>query len=219
MAETEIDPKSFVIKRRRKKYRFALFANSPLCFELTDWHKRDCDILEVGAGNGLFGVELATIHPEQTVIALDVKADRLQHGARVAQERGLKNIWFVRARADQLEDVVFPHSLNAVWLTFPDPFPKDRAAKHRMSHERFLTLYDKSLRPGGAFYLKHDNPGFFEWSKEQLHAAGWNIGEESNNLHESNLPDEYKILTTYEKRWLSEGLATNFLKATKSKSD
>ena len=55
-----LDPNDFIITRKRKKYRFALFANSPLCFEFSEWTPRAVDVLEIGAGTGLFSVELAT---------------------------------------------------------------------------------------------------------------------------------------------------------------
>ena len=74
-----LDPKEFIITRKRKKYKFALFHNSPLCFEFDEWDKQThADVVEIGAGNAHFLVELASRHPEQQFVALDVKADRLQ---------------------------------------------------------------------------------------------------------------------------------------------
>lgn len=211
----DIDPSQFIIKRKRKKYKFALFANSPLCFEIDEWQPQPVDVIELGAGSALFSVELATRHPNRRYVAVDVKADRLQKGAQLAAERHLKNITFVRGRADQLERVVQPHSLSALWLTFPDPFPKKRAAGRRMTHSHYLTIYKKLLAPKGTLYLKHDNRDFFNWSLEQLVANKWHIDLLSFDLHDSELPDDYKIQTTYEQRWLGKGLSTQFVKAIK----
>lgn len=211
----EVDPKQFIIKRKRKLYRFALFANSPLCFELEEWQPRDVDVVELGAGTALFSVELATRHPRRKFLAVDVKADRLQKGAHLAAERRLKNIHFVRARADQLGELVKPQSLKSIWLTFPDPFPKKRAAGRRMTHPHFLKTYKKLLAPGGSLYLKHDNREFFQWSLEQLVADRWHIDELSFDLHEADSHDDHKVLTTYEQRWLGKGLSTNFVRAIK----
>ncbi len=216
MDASQLNPDDFIITRKRKKYRFALFANSPICFELEQWQKRPVDVVELGAGTGLFCVELAARSPHKTFVAIDVKADRLQNGARVASERGLSNIFFVRARADQLPEVVPEKSLESLWLTFADPFPKKRAAGRRMTHPHYLKIYEKLLRPGGAFLVKHDNLDFFTWSLEQLVAEQWRIDELSFDLHESDLPDDYKIQTTYEQRWLGEGLVTKFVRATKT---
>lgn len=208
-----IDPNQFIITRKRKLYRFALFANSPLCFEFEEWVKRRADVVELGAGTGLFSVELAARHPEKTFVAIDVKGDRLQKGALLAQEKGLTNVFFLRARADQLPELFEENSLGTIWLTFPDPFPKKGSAGRRMTSSTFLRTYTKMLKNEGSFCLKHDDRNFFQWSLEQLVANNWSIRELSFDLHESDLSDDYKILTTYEQRWLGEGKPTNFVRA------
>ena len=212
----KLDPNDFVITRRRKKYKFAHFANLENCFELNEWQFPVTGkpvTVEVGAGTALFSVELAARHPERFYIALDVKADRLQKGARAAEARKLDNIVFIRSRADQLMEVCPENSVDEIWVTFPDPFPKKRAAKHRLSHPRFLALYASILASGGDVRLKHDNLSFFCWSLEQLVHEKWEIEELSFDLHDADLSDEYKILTTYESRWLGEGGTINFVRA------
>ena len=214
----EIDPDQFIITRKRKKYKFAKFANAHNCFEFDAWTNEKLSLgnkvsVEIGAGTGLFCVELAMRYPDQIFVAIDVKADRLQKGAYEAIEHGLDNVYFVRARADQIDQLFDAKSLRAIWLTFSDPYPKKRAAGRRMTHPTFLVKYQQLLAPDGGFYLKHDNPDFFKWSLEQLVATGWAIDELSFDLHESNLSDDYKILTTYEQRWLGEGRITQFARA------
>lgn len=208
-----VDPKTFVITRKRKKYKFAKFANSPLCFELDDWKRSPVDVVEIGAGTGLFSVELAGRYPDKQFIAVDVKGDRLQKGAYEAEAKGLNNVRFVRARADQLGEVVQAGSAEQLWVTFPDPFPKKRSAGRRLTHPTYLSTYTKLLSPSGSLYLKHDNMNFFCWSLEQFVSTGWRIAELSFDLHESSLSDDYKVMTTYEERWTSEGLVTNFVRA------
>ena len=211
----KLNPDDFVIARKRKKYKFAKFHNAENCFEFEEWNRSSVDIIELGAGTALFSVELARRHPEKQFVAVDVKADRLQKGAYTAIEQGIKNIYFVRARADQIDELFKAHSLEAIWLTFPDPFPRDRSARRRMTHPIYLEKYEQLLKPNGSFYLKHDNRDFFQWSLEQLVGEKWRIQELSFDLHESELPEDYKIETTYEKRWLGEGLVTNFVRVTK----
>jgi tRNA (guanine-N7-)-methyltransferase len=209
-----VDPNDFIISRKRKKYRFALFANSPICFEAEQWKNRPkANILEMGAGTGLFSVALATDAPTKQVVACDVKADRLQTGARLAEQAKLSNIRFLRGRADLLKDFFEESTLENIWITFPDPFPKERSAKHRLTHPRFLAIYKKLLQKDGALYFKTDAINLFQWSLEQLVAEGWQIGELSFDLHESMLDKNYKTMTTYEKRFISEGLSINFVKA------
>jgi len=246
-----VDPNDFVITRKRKKYRFAMFANAKNCFEFDDWLKLSarevdetflgrpapvdsdsCDkgdrkdvsptssqiVAELGAGTGLFTVALAEKYPEKTFAAIDVKADRLQKGAYTALEKGLTNIVFIRARADQIDQLFDAHSLEQIWLTFPDPFGRPRSARRRMTHPIYLETYAKVLQKNGVCLLKHDNIDFFHWSLEQLVQANWRITQLSFDLHDSELADDYKILTTYEQRWLSEGRTTYFASATPSQN-
>lgn len=209
-----LNPDDFIIARKRKKYKFAKFANSPLCFEFDEWRRKAVDVIEVGAGTGLFSLALASEDKESKFVALDVKGDRLQNGAYKAVEQEVDNLQFVRARADQLLEICQPNSVKSVWLTFPDPFPRKRSAGRRLTHPHFLAIYQAVLCQQGAFYLKHDNLDFFKWSLEQLVQQGWEIRELSFDLHESDLNSKYKHKTTYEEKWLAEGLATNFVKAT-----
>lgn len=214
-----LDPKEFIITRKRKKYRFALFANASNCFELERWkvfvqeqHFKHI-VVEVGAGTGLFLVELAKKYSAKTFIALDVKADRLQKGAREALERGLENIYFVRARADQMLEVVKPGSVSETWLTFSDPFPKERDAKRRLTHPKFLDIYKTThVSENAKLLFKTDDINLFKWSLEQFVMTGWHLDELSFDLHDSDLSDDYKIMTTYEKKWTAEGLPIYFVR-------
>lgn len=229
-----IDPNDFVITRKRKKYKFAKFANANNCYELEEWIARSPIkdgmkpvVAEIGAGTGLFSVELAARYPDHIFVAIDVKADRLQKGAYAALERGIDNVRFLRARADQVDELFAPHSVTAIWLTFPDPFPRQRSAGRRLTHPSFLRKYQTCLKKGLSLnggdkselcglYLKHDNPEFFAWSLEQLVADGWHIAELSFDLHESELSNDYKIMTTYEQRWIGEGRVTQCVRAMNS---
>ncbi len=219
----KLDPNDFIITRKRKKYRFAHFANAENCFELDEWKDRVSwgqfkgkICLEVGAGTALFFVELARRHPDKTYISLDVKADRLQRGARLALELDLHNIFFVRARADQLNEVVKHGSVSEVWLTFSDPFPKISDAKRRLTHPKFLEIYKNLHVAKDAYlYMKTDSHALFDWSLEQLVAEKWHILELSFDLHKSDLSDDYKIMTTYEEKWQAEGLPTYFVAVTR----
>jgi tRNA (guanine-N7-)-methyltransferase len=131
----------------------------------------------------------------------------------------LLNVRFLRARADQITDLIPPRSLGGIWVTFPDPFPKKRAAKHRLTHPRFLNTYASLLEPGGSLFFKTDAKALFEWSLEQLVAEGWTIHELSNDLYESELAESYKVMTTYERRFVAESLPIHFVRASFDAAD
>lgn len=213
-----MNPDDFIITRKRKKYKFAKFHNAQNCFELDEWRRQAVDYIEIGAGTGLFSLELARRHPDKLFVAVDVKADRLQKGAYAALEQNIDNILFVRARADQIDQLADEQSLQGIWVTFADPFPRRRSAGRRLTHPVYLSKYFALLSSTGSLYVKHDNLEFFEWSLEQLVRERWSIDELSFDLHDSELSDDYKVLTTYETRWLSEGRYTYMVRATARQS-
>jgi tRNA (guanine-N7-)-methyltransferase len=215
-----LNPKDFIITRKRKLYKFALFNNSSICFEFDEWPKGEATHnLEIGAGTGLFSEALAAQNPDKKFVAIDVKADRLVKGAQQAELDGLRNIRFLRARADQLTQAFSANSVKYLWVTFPDPYPKKRNAGRRLTHPTFLKLYQELLAEDGAFYFKTDAKELFDWSLEQLVREGWRIQRLSFDLHESDLSENYKVMTTYERRFVSEGLKINFVKALPPKKD
>jgi tRNA (guanine-N7-)-methyltransferase len=222
-----LDPTDLVITRKRKKYKFAHFDAYANCFEFNrgEEPKRlqkelhayfgndNPIILEIAAGNAQFSLELARRHADQNFIAIDIKSDRLYTSAKQALSDGVTNIAFVRMHLNELSKLFKPASVQTIWLTFPDPFPRDRSAKHRLSHPSFLAQYGKVLQQNGQLKFKTDNRQLFLWSLEQLVAQNWQLQELSFDLHESDLPDEYKIKTYYEERFTAQDIPTNYTTA------
>jgi tRNA (guanine-N7-)-methyltransferase len=220
-------PEDFVITRRRKLYKFAKFDEYPTCFHLDEWliflagsdsAKGKEIVVEIGAGSALFSVELARRHPEKTFLAVDIKGDRLYQGARHATELKLENIYFIRADIARITDIVPPHSVSETWLTFPDPWPPKSDARHRLTAPRYLAYYSQLLASSelAVLHFKTDNPPLFEWSLEQFVAHGWTTEFVTRDLHNSGAPDAAKIMTTYEQRFVKEGLKINYAKFSRS---
>ncbi|MDR1273398.1 MAG: tRNA (guanosine(46)-N7)-methyltransferase TrmB, partial [Odoribacteraceae bacterium] len=113
-------------------------------------------VLEIGCGKGEYTVELASEHPGTNFIGLDVKGARLWSGATEAARRGLRNVAFLRVRAEMLASLFAPGEVAEIWITFPDP--QMSKARQRLTGSRFLALYREILAPGGAIHLKTDSP-------------------------------------------------------------
>lgn len=129
-------------------------------------------ILEVGCGKGDFSISIARLRPEALVIGLDRKADRLYAAVREAQTQGFSNVYFWQGDALLLEASFAPGEVSEVWLVHPDPYPKARQAKHRLTHPRFLRLYKYILRPEGPLHLRTDDPDLWQYSQSQLSLSG-----------------------------------------------
>lgn len=211
------------ITRKRKKWKFAHFDSYANCFthsrggdgeytyqQLQLYLKQSPTVVELAAGNAQFSLELARRYPEKSFVAVDIKSDRLYTSAKKALEDGVGNIAFVRAHMNDLATIFPKHSIEELWLTFPDPHPKKRSAKHRLTARSFLQQYRAVMKQTGVLKFKTDNRELFSWSLEQFVAEGWWITELSFDLHESPLSDDYKIKTYYEERFTAQGIVTNY---------
>lgn len=167
--------------------------------------------LELGCGKADFSLELARRFPERNFVGVDIKSDRLWRPARTALSENLTNIAFLRTHLLRLPDFFAPNSIVEMWITFPDPYPKKRQAKHRMVTKPFLAVYQSLLAPNGSMHLKTDDLALFHYTLEQLAACKVRLLALSFDLHESNLAAEAKVRTDFERRWLAQGKQINYV--------
>jgi tRNA (guanine-N7-)-methyltransferase len=207
------------ITRKRKKWKFGHFNQWPNCFQASDvspakWADYFGDdtplVLEVGAGTADLSVGLAQRRLNDHFVAVDIKSDRLYIGAKFALQNNLPQLAFLRAPVTRITDFFNARSVKELWVTFPDPYPRKRQAKHRLTHAHFLAQYQQLLAQQGVLRFKTDNQELFLWSLEQFVREGWHVSELSFDLHKSELSEEYKITTAYERRFVKEGLAINY---------
>jgi tRNA (guanine-N7-)-methyltransferase len=212
---------------RNKLARFAeikqrqnvLEAGKPLLEEIKGaWHckffqNQQPISLELACGRGEYTVGLGRLFPERNFIGVDIKGDRLFYGSRLAEEEGLRNVGFLRIMIAELESFFSPGEVAQIWITFPDPRPRDRDEKRRLTHPRFLKMYQTMLVDGGWLHIKTDDRNFFDYSLEMLQQFPteelvWTYDLYSTSL----LEDHFGLQTTYEKRYLKEGRKINYLR-------
>ena len=210
--------------RSAKTPKFELFNSLPNCFgnrrktagSLMEVVK-DVDhtklVVEFGCGAALFSIELARRHPERLFVAVDLKSERMAKPAQRALDEGLNNVLFVQTDSRSLFDFFEPSSVDELWITFPDPFPRKRQAKHRQTHPQFLALYRELLKDQGLLHLKTDDQPLFEYSIESLVSKGWNLTDLAFDLNDRPEKTDAHIITVYEQRWLLEGRITKYLQA------
>ncbi len=163
--------------------------------------------LEIGCGKGDFAVGMAAKHPEYSWIAMervsDVACLALEKAMASAKDRP-DNLRFLIGDARNLTEWFSPHSIEALYLNFSDPWPKKGYAKRRLTHEGFLQLYRKILRPGGMLYLKTDNEGLFDFSLEEFAKCGLTVEWQTRDLHRSEKAAE-NVMTEYERNFSAQG--------------
>ncbi len=170
-------------------------------------------IVELGAGKGETSLMMAQKYPEVNFVAIDIKGDRLLKGAREAIELGLENIVFLRMQIEHITYAFEKEEVDEFWITFPDPFPKERRAKKRMTSSRFLELYEQVLRPDGLLHLKTDSTLMYEFTLETIEELNHELVYSTADLYNETdaNPDATQLQTFYERRWLEEGRIIKYL--------
>ena len=172
-------------------------------------------VLEIGCGRGEYTIGLATFEPDRNYLGVDVKGARIWHGAKAIEENKLGNAGFLRTRVEDLKDYFNNEEVSEIWITFPDPQPRLGKAMKRLTSPRFLALYKQILPKGGIVQLKTDNQDLMAYSLETwLADPQLQVLDHTTDLYgRGNVPDYLQIKTTYEKKFLAEGLTICYLKA------
>lgn len=173
-------------------------------------------IMEIGCGKGQFVCELAKRDPQYNYIAVEKASNVVVDAADRAIAEGLTNVRFLRGGAEYLDCYVPENTAERIYLNFSCPFPKKSYAAHRLTHRKFLAMYEKLLKEGGEIHQKTDNMHFFEFSIGEFSQSGWGLKNVSLDLHGSDF--EGNIVTEYEERFASQGMPIYRLEAFRLKT-
>ena len=169
-------------------------------------------VVELGCGKGEYTVGMAQVFPDKNFIGVDVKGDRIARGSQQALAGDLINVAFLRTDIQYLEEFFAPGEISEIWITFPDPQPRDKQEKHRLTYAKFLDIYTRLLKPGGLLHLKTDNPPFFAYSLASLPINGFSLLDWTTDLYNSPLNERHLgIRTKYEAMFFGKGFPINYL--------
>ncbi len=180
-----------------------------------DYFKRDRPItLELACGRGEYTVGMARLFSERNFIGVDKKGDRLWKGSTWAVEDQLANVAFLRTEILFIESFFEAGEVDEIWLTFPDPRPRIRDIKRRLSSSRYIDMYKKLLQPEGYFRFKTDNTDLFNFTLEELGYRNDLIDfEYTHDLYASSFrPECYDIKTKYEEMFAAKGEKIKYLR-------
>ncbi len=168
--------------------------------------------LELGCGKGRFTAEMAAQHPDILFAAVEKVPDAMVVAMERVCARELGNVRFLDRDAANLLEMFAPGEVSRIYINFPDPWPKKKQFKRRLTAPSFQKLYAEVLVPGGEIWFKTDNLPLFEWSVEELRAGGWELREVTNDLHGQGISG---VMTDYEAKFHAQGVKINRLVAVK----
>lgn len=168
--------------------------------------------IEIGMGKGDFIIGNAIKNKNINYIGIEMYDTVISKALKKADELEIDNLRLIRMDARLIEDVFF-HEIDLIFLNFSDPWPKNRTAKKRLTHERFLNRYESIFKNKKTIFMKTDNVKLFEFSIESLSEYGYKLKNISLDLHNSDYEDN--IMTEYEKKFSEKGIKINRLEAYK----
>lgn len=161
--------------------------------------------LEIGCGKGKFVCETAAMNSELNFVACEKISNVIVDACERALHDGLKNVRFLNCAAEVLEKYFPPKSVDAIYLNFSNPLPKEGYKKQRLTHPRFLEIYRRILKDGGKIYQKTDDRDFYLFSLESYKQADMRVLETCEDL--KNNPVEGDVETEHERLFKSQNKA------------
>jgi len=169
-------------------------------------------ILELACGKGDYAIALAKKYQQKNFIGVDTKGARIYTGAKHALEANLPNLVFVRMRIENIALFFDKAEIDEIWITFPDPFPRKKDAKRRLTAPAFIERYRQICKPGAIIHFKTDDLPLFHFTKESVDSLGVKMVYYKENIYSSPLEfEELDIKTYYERQHLDQGRTINYL--------
>ena len=162
--------------------------------------------VEVGCGKGKFTAETAEANPDVLLIGVERCREAMVVAMEKARNMGLKNVFFIDMDVAGIEEIFAAGEMDRLFINFPDPWPRKKNAKRRLTHRSFLDKYCRTVKEGGEIHFKTDNAPLFEYSLEEFAACGLQVNNLTRNLHENGIVG---IMTGYEEKFHALGTPIN----------
>ena len=162
--------------------------------------------VEVGCGKGKFTAETAQANPDVLLIAVERCREAMVVAMEKAREMGLKNVFYIDMDVANIEEIFAGEEIDRLFINFPDPWPRKKNAKRRLTYRTFLDKYCRVIKLGGEIHYKTDNAPLFEFSVEEFAACGLEVKNLTRNLHENGIVG---IMTGYEEKFHALGTPIN----------
>lgn len=137
-------------------------------------------VCEIGCGHGHFLTAYAAAHPGKVCLGVDLVSERVERARKKRDRARLSNLHFLRSEARLFFEVLPAGArLAAVYVLFPDPWPKLRHHKHRIMQTDFLDILANRAVPDCRLYFRTDfGPYFAEAQATVREHPRWRLVDE-----------------------------------------
>lgn len=119
--------------------------------------------LEIGSGCGGFLIDRAKKNPDKNFLGVEINQTAFAIAVKKAsdEKEKVKNFTFLNSPIERIFSLIGDGQLDAIFINFPDPWPKKRQRKRRLSYPDRLKEYYRRLKQGGKIYFRTDNASLF----------------------------------------------------------
>lgn len=137
--------------------------------------------VEYCSGNGAWIVDRALKFPHLNFVAVEMQFERVRKIWSKIQNYQLKNLIVVCGEAlTFIRYYAKKGDFSAAYVNFPDPWPKEKHAKHRLLQEPFFENLSRVCAPGAPLTIATDHQAYAEWAIEGLsRSCHWRAAEPS----------------------------------------
>ncbi|MBY0528767.1 MAG: tRNA (guanine(46)-N(7))-methyltransferase TrmB [Rhabdochlamydiaceae bacterium] len=180
-------------------------------FEDPNVFKRSCPVVvEYCSGNGAWIIEKAQQHPEWNWVAVEKRFDRVRKIWSKARNLKLDNLLVVCGEALEFTRFYLPSEcFSSAYINFPDPWPKEKHAKHRIFQESFISEMSRVVRKEGIATVVTDDPIWAERISEAM---------QKNPQWRSQFPEPYFVTewpdygsSYFNDLWLEKGRTIHYM--------
>ena len=194
-----------------KEFPYEFESRKPILFHPSPLERIDGDFLEIGPGRGDFLLALAEQYSDRRVVAVELAKKRYYKLIPRIEKRGINNITLIQAAAQIAIPRLFVQgTFERVYVLFPDPWPKDRHAPHRLLNADFLTMLAGLLTETGSFFFATDFKAYAEWVVENLNDVP--LLEPLGNPFTKQTDIEDYFPSFFEQKWRNEGREIFYLR-------
>jgi tRNA (guanine-N7-)-methyltransferase len=169
-------------------------------------------VIELACGRGEYTIGLAELFSDRNHLGVDVKGNRIYLGAKKALDQSIQNAGFLRTQIEMINDYFASAEVDEIWITFPDPQLRTSKAKKRLTHPRFLRMYQKMLKPGGVIHLKTDSPDLYAFTLLSLKHSGIQPLETCDDVYAlENRDPRLNIQTHYERLDIAQSQKIHYI--------
>lgn len=166
--------------------------------------------LEYCSGNGNWIAEKAAAHPDKNWLAVEMRFDRARKIWSKVKNLKLDNLKIVCGEGFTFTHFYLSHNfIDAIYINFPDPWPKRRHERHRIINQNFLKELSRVLKKEGKVTFVTDDKEYLEKTLQHFQKSPSFAFIEKNPYYLLDLPGYGSSF--FEELWREKGKEIMYL--------